>query len=117
MSDIKYYGIFPQITDGKKTTTDFIQNKNGKPVFQDYCGAHTDLVSKDVGVNYNCTDYLDTTGLKTAFNADCRGKDTCSLDMMKYAPYKNAAADVPAVCKDKLSMVYVQFKCNIPADK
>lgn len=45
MSDIMYYGIFPQITNSAKTktTTDYIINKSGKPVFQDYCGAHNDL--------------------------------------------------------------------------
>jgi len=66
MSDIMYYGIFPQITDTTgKTATDYIINKNGKPVFQDYCGAHSALQSRDPAVQYyNCTEHLKVAELK-----------------------------------------------------
>jgi hypothetical protein len=61
MSPITYAGIYPHVTgvDGDDSTAKYISNK-GKDVFQDFCGAPTDLWRRPAagGTNYNCTEYL-----------------------------------------------------------
>lgn len=116
MSHIKFAGIYPHVAGAKGDTTKYISNK-GKDVYQDFCGAPTDLWTR-TGTDYNCTAELNDTQLVEDFNKDCLGAEACNITLVDYTTRKDPPPHNISLahCVQDLSVVYVQYKCEIPEE-